>query len=141
MDIVSHKIVSDSNSEIISTGTTGSDISSNNVTDTISMQDALLNDSRITPGGNGNLESKPYCTQPTSGQKWWAAVLLGFVFALVSSPAAYSITSAITTSTLGLSLIDNTTNIQGVQRFYLPNFIGLLIHTLIFIVIVRIILW
>ena len=125
----------DTNSEIMSKGTTGSDIK-----DIISIQDALLNDSRITPGGNGNPESKPYCTQPTSGQKWWAAVLLGFIFALISSPAAYSVTNKISTSTIGVSLVETTTS-QGVPIFYLPNFIGLLIHTLIFIIIVRIILW
>lgn len=97
----------------------------------LNIQESLLNDSRITPSGNGNATSKPYCTQPTSGQKWWAAVLLGFVFALISSPAAYYVTSQVTTSLGGISLIDG----KG------PNFVGLLIHTLIFIIIVRIILW
>ena len=64
----------------------------------LSFQETFLNDSRITPTGNGNLSSKPYCTQPTSGQKWWAAVLLGFIFALISSPAAYYVSSKVTTS-------------------------------------------
>lgn len=96
----------------------------------LTIQDALLNDSRITPTGNGNSENRPYCTQPTNGQKWWAAVILGLLFALVSSSVAYSITSSIS-KPLGFNLVENLR----------PNFNGLLIHTLIFIVIVRIILW
>jgi len=106
----------------------------NNITDSIkslSTQESLLNDSRITPTGNGNPSSKPFCTQPTSSQKWWAAVVLGFIFALISSPAAYYVSSTITTSLGGISTIDGTG----------PNFVGLVIHTIIFILIVRIILW
>ena len=105
--------------------------SSNILQNPLTTQETLLNDSRITPTGNGNPSSKPYCTQPTSAHKWWAAVLLGFIFALVSSPAAYYASSKITTSLGGI------TTMQGPG----PNFVGLLIHTLIFIIIVRIILW
>ena len=105
--------------------------SGDNLIPSLTIQESILNDSRITPSGNGNLASKPYCVQPTSGQKWWAAVLLGFVFALISSPAAYYITSKVTTSLGGITLMEG----PG------PNFVGLLIHTLIFIIIVRIILW
>jgi hypothetical protein len=97
----------------------------------LSLQESLLNNSRITPTGNGDPDSKPYCTEPTSGQKWWAAVLLGLIFALISSPAAYYITSTVTTSLGGIPLM------YGAG----PNFAGLVIHTLIFIVIVRVILW
>lgn len=97
----------------------------------LSIQDTLLNDSRISPTGNGNPASKPYCTPPTSGNKWCAAVLLGFIFALVSSPAAYYVSSKVTTSLGGISTMEGTG----------PNFVGLLIHTLVFIIIVRIILW
>lgn len=121
-----------SNTPLTPTGNTGSNsMNDTSIPSTLSIQDSLLNDSRITPTGNGNPMSKPYCTQPTSGQKWWAAVLLGFLFALISSPAAYNITSQVTSSTLGITLMDGAG----------PNFVGLLIHTLIFIVIVRIILW
>lgn len=128
MDYVSHTI----------TGITGSEDFITNTNklppDEPSIQDALLNDSRITPTGNGNQSSKPYCTQPTSGQKWWASVLLGFIFALISSPAAYNITSLITKNTIGLSS-------ENFQSFYLPTLLGLIIHTIIFIIVVRIILW
>lgn len=136
-----------------------------------SIQNRILTDSRITPSGNGssptssptppsNLsptdpsslnpvnpdfsdiknsippspspkENTYFCVPPTNGQKWWAALLLGFVFAIVSSPAAYYATSYVTTSLGGISLTVG----PG------PNLVGLLIHTLIFILIVRIILW
>jgi hypothetical protein len=93
--------------------------------------DALLNDSRIAPTSNGSILSKPICDQPTSGQKWWASIVLGFIFALVSSPAAYYATSKITMSLGGASL----TNGPG------PTYAGLLLHTIIFIIIIRVILW
>jgi hypothetical protein len=92
----------------------------------LSFIDSLLNNSRITPTGNGNLSGKPFCTQPTGGQKWWAAVILGFIFALISSPTAYNITSSV-----GIK----TTEGKG------PTLSGLLVHTIIFIIVMRIILW
>lgn len=101
----------------------------NIVKENLSIQDSILNDSRITPSGNGS--GKTVCTQPTTGQKWCAAVLLGFVFALISSPVAYYATSKVTTSLGGIPLTEGAG----------PNFVGLLIHTLIFILIVRLILW
>jgi len=97
----------------------------------LNIQESILNDSRITPTGNGNPTSKPFCTQPTSGQKWWAAVILGFIFAIISSPASYYISSKAT------STISNIKTIDGNG----PTFLGLVIHTIIFILIVRIILW
>lgn len=95
-----------------------------------SLPESILNDSRITPTGNGSFDSKSYYSQPTSGQKLWASVLLGFLFALISSPTAYNITSK-ATNNIGFSLMDGLG----------PNLIGLFIHTIIFIIIVRIILW
>jgi hypothetical protein len=115
------------------TGLTGG-IEPKQIVDTpsdLTIQESLLNDSRITPDGNGHRPSSLSSTQPTSGQKWWAAVLLGFIFAIISSPAAYYTTSTITTSLGGISLTEG----QG------PNFAGLLIHTIVFIIIVRLILW
>ena len=97
----------------------------------LNIQESILNDSRITPTGNGNPTSKPFCTQPTSGQKWWAAVILGFIFAIISSPASYYVSSKITSSIANINTIDG----NG------PNFLGLVIHTIIFILIIRIILW
>ena len=106
----------------------------NDDTNILSIQDNLLNNSRIAPTGNGNkdhLINKSYSTQPTGGQKWWAAVLLGFLFALISSPSAYQITSQIT-STLGSAHVTDS---------HSYNIMGLVIHTVIFIIIIRIILW
>ena len=97
----------------------------------LTITESLLNDSRITPTGNGSEESKPYCTQPTGGQKWWAAVILGFIFALISCPPAYYLTSQVTTK---IADVDTMVG-KG------PTFIGLVIHTIIFILIIRIILW
>ena len=97
----------------------------------LTMPELLLNNSRITPTGNGNPQSKPFCNEPTSGQKWWAAVLLGFVFAIISSPAAYYITSSVTLALGGIPL----TLGPG------PTVPGLILHTILYILIVRLILW
>lgn len=95
----------------------------------LSPQESLLNDSRITPTGNGN--DRPCCIQPSNGQKWWAAVLIGLVFALISSPVAYILTSRVSRQFSDIALMIG----PG------PNFYGLLIHTLIFIAVIRVILW
>lgn len=117
----------------INTSNEITDADINNVEEipSLTIQESLLNDSRITPTGNGNSDDKPFCTQPTSAQKWWASVLLGFIFTIISSPLAYYITSTVTTSLGGISLIDGTG----------PNLAGLLIHTIIFILVIRLILW
>lgn len=121
-----------SDSDISNLDLSTPELSSSKLSDSdLTLQESLLNNSRITPTGNGDPNGKPYCTEPTSGQKWWAAVLLGLIFALISSPAAYYITSSVTTSLGGIPLM------YGAG----PNFAGLVVHTLIFIVIVRVILW
>lgn len=113
----------------------------------IGLIESLLVDSRITPTGNGAItetdipESEvtdasvtsitSVNSQVTSGQKWWAAVILGFIFFIISSPAAYNITSQITLSTVGTPLMYGTG----------PTLAGLLFHTLIFVLVVRLILW
>ena len=103
--------------------------------------ESLLIESRITPIGNGSNENNEddvtlandtvTGSQVTSGQKWWAAVLLGFIFFLISSPVAYNITSQVTLNTIGVPLMYGTG----------PTLAGLLIHTVIFVLIVRVILW
>lgn len=113
--------------------------------------DSLLVESRITPTGNGisngissgisNIVEDSGGTngdavndisnQVTSGQKWWAAVVLGFVFFIISSPVAYHITSQVTLNTIGSPLMYGTG----------PTLAGLLVHTIIFVLIVRLILW
>lgn len=101
------------------------------MTDDLSIQDSLLNDSRISASGNGNESNKPVCTQPTGGQKWWAAVIVGFLFAIFSSPVAYQITTQITDPSMGIKTI------QGKG----PTTFGLFLHMIIFILVIRLILW
>lgn len=98
----------------------------------LSIRDRVLNDSRLTPNGNGSLETKElYAQRPTEGQKWWAAVIFGFVFGLVASPALYHVTSKITT-TAGYN---PTMSGPG------PSTFGLFLHSIIFILMIRLILW
>lgn len=53
------------------------------------LRNKLLNDSNLSPSGNGNKnkDDKDYiCLPPTSGQKWWAAVILGVTASIITSP-------------------------------------------------------
>lgn len=100
------------------------------MSDPLTFQESILNDSRISSAGNGNSSQGPVCTQPTGGHKWWVAVLLGLVFALISSPVAYQATTMITDQIGFKTMIG-----KG------PTVSGLLIHTIIFTLVIRIILW
>ena len=99
--------------------------------DKLSTAETLLNDSRISPSGNGDPDGPLVTTTPTSGQKWWAAVLLGFVFFILRSPLVDLLLSKASTSLGGMTLVDG----RG------PAFVLLIVDTIIFILIVRLILW
>lgn len=83
------------------------------------MIDDLLLDSRLTPNGNGTSQDKDF-TPPTSGQKWWISVIIGLLFALCSNRVVYQMTDYI------------------VQKSSVGK---LLLHTVFFIVIMRLIMW
>ena len=69
---------------------------------------------------------KPY----TVSDKWTAAFMLGILFLLVSSPFTYSLTNTITKGA-GFAISDT----QGC-----PNLAGLIIHTVIFTLLLRLLL-
>lgn len=102
-----------------------------NITDTLNIIEPLQESPIINEITRFDNNIIPYLHNYTNEEKWWIAIFLGFIFAIVSSPAAYYITSKVTTSLGGVSLNN------GLE----PNFVGLLIHTLIFIIIIRIIMW
>lgn len=97
----------------------------------LTTAEIILNDSRITPTGNGDPDGETPCVQPSAGQKWWAAILMGILFFIFSSPIAYYVTSSLTTSIGGLPLMYG----PG------PSLAGLLVHSILFTIIIRIILW
>lgn len=68
--------------------------------------------------------------QSNNGNKWVFSIILGFIFAILSSPMAYMLTNKINVS---LGAIE-TTNGYG------PTLAGLLLHTLFFIIIIRLLL-
>lgn len=93
--------------------------------------DKLVQDSRLAPSGDGHSSSFPQCSPPTSGQKWWLAILLGITFALFVNPAT-------------LQLLDYL--VQGVGGNPLlygcgPTLAGVLILTILFTLFIRVILW
>lgn len=88
------------------------------------FQDRIINDSKITPSGNGNLERNMSCVAPTYSQKWWVAVMMGMLFFILSSPVIYS----------GYNKVFKREKVKislGV----------LLINSLLFTMIVRFLLW
>jgi hypothetical protein len=77
-----------------------------------------------------NAEQLAEETVPKTNEKWAAAIVVGILFAVISNPFAYYVTSTITTTLGGMPLTVG----QG------PNPVGLIIHTIVFILIVRLIL-
>lgn len=100
------------------------------------IRDRILRDSRLSQSHNGSEQARQTVSQSptpyeaTSGQKLWAAIILGFVFAIISSPVLYYMTSRASTSLGGMPLANGG-----------PNAAGLLLHTVIFIAVVWIIMW
>lgn len=94
----------------------------------ISFKDKLINGSRLAPTGNGT-ETKN-TTPATNTQKWWIAILIGILAFIVYNPGFYAMTNYLSVNTGGIQI-----NNGG------PNLAGLLLHTLIFIIILRILFW
>ncbi len=100
------------------------------------VRDRILRDSRLSQSHNGSEQARQTVSQSptpyeaTSGQKLWAAIILGLVFAIISSPVLYYMTSRASTSLGGMPLANGG-----------PNAAGLLLHTVIFIAVVWIIMW
>lgn len=67
---------------------------------------------------------------PTSGEKWWFALVLGCVFAVVASAPAFRLTS------IPLESVDAMPTLLGPG----PTAPGLVIHGLIFALLVRLLL-
>lgn len=93
----------------------------------------LLNDSRITPVGNGDIDRPINDAKPTNTHKWWAAILLGIIFFMLAIPYSYYLTNYISVMT--------GTNALATEHAGSPTVLGVLVHMVLFIVIVRIILW
>lgn len=99
--------------------------------------DLLLLDSHMNKTDDRN-ENKSYninedtmIQAPTSAQKWWTALLLGMLFGIISSSFLYGITNYCSKKTIGFKTYDSCGG---------ATLIGLLIHTVIFILIIRLIL-
>jgi len=87
--------------------------------------DKLLSHSRFSQMNDGSGETTVPEVPPTSGQKWWASILFGIIFGILSSPSAYNVTGAI----LGYPCVMNF------------NFSLWILHVIIFILVIRLILW
>lgn len=70
------------------------------------------------------------CNTPTSKDKWIISVISALLFLLIASPFMYMLTNRLTNS-FGM-----ITSIGGC-----PNIAGLIIHTLVFLLIVRLLMW
>lgn len=79
----------------------------------------IVKNSRLSPTGNGTFNNNNI--DPTSGQKTWVAILIGLMFFVVASP-----------------IVDV---LFGVYKFNLTNLIILIIKTIIFIILIRLLMW
>ena len=87
------------------------------------MDDIIINNNEITRINQKYIKAN-------NAQKWFASILLGFVYFIVSSALMFKITNKIITSLGGMELMDGNS-----------NFAGLVLHTFIFILIVRLIIF
>lgn len=99
----------------------------------VKTRDKLLNFSNISPSGNGNFDkdNKDFiCNPPTSGQKWWAAVLLGLTASVITSPVIFKSFSYGIEKAGGMAIYEG----KG------PSLAGWLLMTIVLILVFRIIL-
>jgi len=95
------------------------------------IQDSLL--SQVHNGGKEWKSNKinPRNLQATSGQKWWMAVILGFLFFILASTSSFKISNKIFKS-----IYFPKSYSGGAATLF-----GLFVHMLIYILVIRIILW
>lgn len=97
----------------------------------VSKRDALSN-SLLSQTHNGGHKWKVNAEeQTTNGQKWWIAVLIGFLFFILASTPAFKITNK-----LFKCIYFPRSYSNGAITLF-----GLFIHMLLFIIVIRIILW
>lgn len=95
------------------------------------LQDSLL--SQVHNGGEQWKQNKEDSNplHATNGQKWWMAVIIGFLFFVLASPSAFK-----TSNKLFKCIYFPRSYYDGATTLF-----GLFVHMLIFILIIRIILW
>ncbi len=98
------------------------------------LQNSLL--SQVHNGGEKwKLEKadsdNPRKLQATNGQKWWMAVIIGFLFFILASPSLFKASNKL------FKMI----RFPGSYTGGMTTLFGLFIHMLVFILIIRIILW
>jgi len=95
------------------------------------IQDSLL--SQVHNGGEQWKKSKdmPRSLQATNGQKWWMAVIIGFLFFILASPSAFKMSNK-----LFKCIYFPRSYYDGATTLF-----GLFVHMLAFVLIIRIILW
>lgn len=95
------------------------------------LQDSLL--SQVHNGGEQWKRNKeiPSTLHATNGQKWWMAVIIGFLFFILASPSAFK-----TSNKLFKCIYFPRSYYDGSTTLF-----GLFVHMLAFVLIIRIILW
>lgn len=93
------------------------------------FRDNIVNYSRLSQSGD-NPEEQQRQLPPTSGQKWWISIVMGIIFFIMASPLIGNILN-------GISFVMCISPLYSGKI----SFIGLLILSLTFTLIVRFILW
>ncbi len=70
----------------------------------------------------------------SNSQKWLGAIVAGLLFLILSSSFAYQLTNKLLTSIFGPK--SATVTLAGA-----PTMLGLILHTVVFILLLRLILW
>lgn len=95
------------------------------------LQDSLL--SQLHNGGEEWKKNKsiPNYLHATNGQKWWMAVIIGFIFFILASPSSFKISNKM----FKILYLPKSYSNGAITLF------GLFVHMLFFIIIIRLILW
>ena len=84
------------------------------------------------PEDDDDSPDKTYSPRVSNSMKWWLAIFLGIVFFIVALGAVYNLSNAVWTS-------------AGFPTYLCgpgcPNAWGVFIHAIIFVIIIRLILW
>jgi hypothetical protein len=109
--------------------------SSNNENSHFEIRKPNLLEQHVSEFSNSDGVGINVSNPPTSAQKWWISIVLGVIYFLIASPIAYKITGGFFESIGGMNLFTFKDIYPG------QTLVALIVHTIIFILIVRLILW
>lgn len=86
----------------------------------------------VDPSSSPTTPIRSFLPSVTNSMKWWLAIFLGILFFLIAFGGTYNLTNSIWTG-IGLP--------SFLKAPGCPNTTGVLIHAIVFVLLIRLILW